>query len=367
MTPFSQSKKTRLYERLIEAGGSMIEFADYLLPVRYSGIIQEHLAVRSTAGIFDLSHMGEFFLHGKDAGRFLHHLLADDILGLTVGHICYTPMLYPDGGIVDDLLCYRLGEDEYMLVVNATNIAKDDAWVCERLDAFGGEVEYSNRSDDYTLIAVQGPRAEEIVARVTDIDLSSIKHYWWDKGQVGGQRALISRTGYTGEDGFEIYVDGESDPIPIWDGLVAAGKDLEMIPVGLGARDTLRLEKKFCLYGNDIDRTTNPLEAGIGWTVKLDKDDFIGREALLKIKEAGLSRKLVGFKMEDKAIPRKGYPIFVGGDRVGKVTSGTFSPSLQVPVGLGYVDIAHSKVDTGIEVEIRGKRHPARVVKTPFV
>jgi aminomethyltransferase len=360
-------KKTRLYSQLVKAGGDMIEFAGYLLPVRFSGIIPEHLAVRSTAGIFDLSHMGEFFFEGADSARFLHHLLANDILDLEKNHICYTPMLYPDGGIVDDLLCYCLEKNRFMLVVNASNIAKDEEWVREQIKKFNGDVIFNNRSDEYTLIAIQGPRSQEILSKITDIDLTKIKYYMWDAGIVAGQEVLLSRTGYTGEDGFEIYVDLTSDPVKIWDGLWQAGKNYGLIPIGLGARDTLRLEKKMCLYGNDIDRTTNPLEAGIGWTVKLDKDDFIGKSALVKIKADGLKRKLVGFKMLDKAIPRHDYLIFADGKPVGTVTSGTFSPSLSIPVGLGYVETAHSSIDTRLEIEIREQLHPAVVVKAPFL
>lgn len=364
MAKKQSGKKTALYDIHIEQKGKMIEFAGHILPVQYSGIIEEHRAVRNSVGIFDLSHMGEFFFRGEEACDFLNYILANRIDDLEVRHIVYTPMCYPDGGIVDDLLCYRLSENRFMLVVNGACKDKDKKWIEENLS---GRVNFEDRSDEITLIAVQGPDSEQTIQKITDMELSGIKYYWSERGDIGGQEVLISRTGYTGEDGFEIYLDKENEPVELYKTLLEAGEEFNIIPVGLGARNTLRLEKKYCLYGNDIDETTTPLEAGIGWTVKLDKFDFIGKEALLEQKKRGIKRKLVGFRMQDNSIPRKDYKIYYEGANSGRVTSGSFSPSLSYPIGLGYIDVNHSDVETEIEIEIRNKRHPATIVKTPFV
>jgi aminomethyltransferase len=361
----NKPKKTSLYDLHLEQGGKMIEFAGYILPVQYSGIIEEHIAVRERVGIFDISHMGEFIISGEDSPEFTDYLLTNSTEKLEIGHIAYSPMCLPDGGIVDDLLCYRLDEMEYMLVVNATNKEKNKNWINENLL---GNTDFRDISDDITLIAVQGPESEEALTSLTnDIDLSKIRYYWWDKGIIAEQEVLISRTGYTGEDGFEIYIDKNADPVKIYKSIMNAGSEFGIMPVGLGARDTLRLEKKYCLYGNDIDETTSPLEAGLEWTIKFDKIDFIGKDALVLQKEQGIKRKLIGFKMLGNAIPRKGYRIFLDDRITGEVTSGSFSPSLSCPIGLGYVSIEDAEIGTDVEIEIRSNKHPATIVKTPFI
>jgi len=354
-------KKTGFYEIHKKLGAKIVEFAGFYMPIQYKGIIEEHKRVRTTVGLFDVSHMGEFSVKGSQAEAFLQRLTINDVSQLTEGRAQYSAMCYPHGGIVDDLLVYRLA-DHYMMVVNASNIDKDWQWANENLIP-GAELE--NQSDDLSLLALQGPKAEATLQKLTDIDLSAIKYYWLEVGKVVDVEMVVSRTGYTGEPGFELCFPKEYSE-KVWNAIMEAGQEFDIEPIGLGARDTLRLEMKYCLYGNDIDETTNPLEAGLGWITKLDNDDFIGRDALLKVKEQGLTRKLIGFEVEGKAFPRHGYDIYADDKKIGHVTSGTFSPMLEKGIGMGYVAIDYAKVGTPISIEIRNKRVPAQVVKTPF-
>ncbi len=354
-------KKTGFYDIHRKLNAKIVEFAGYYMPVQYAGIMQEHRRVRTSVGLFDVSHMGEFFITGDDALAFLQKVTVNDVGKLAVNQVQYSAMCYDDGGIVDDLLVYRL-PDQYMVVVNASNIDKDWQWMQQHLPPNAGMV---NRSDELSLLALQGPKAEATLQKITDLPLGDIPFYWLRQGAVDGVEMIVSRTGYTGEPGFELCFPREHSE-QIWNALMAAGEEFDIEPIGLGARDTLRLEMKYCLYGNDIDETTNPLEAGLGWITKLDKGDFIGRAAIQKVKEQGVTRKLVGFQVEGKAFPRHGYKIFQGDEEIGHVTSGTFSPMLQKGIGMGYVAVGASKVGTPIEIEIRGKRTPATVVKTPF-
>ncbi|NOY60237.1 MAG: glycine cleavage system aminomethyltransferase GcvT [Calditrichaeota bacterium] len=342
-------------------GAKIVEFAGYYMPVQYSGIISEHKRVRTTVGLFDVSHMGEFIVTGENAVKFLQQLTINDVSELAVNQIQYSAMCYKDGGIVDDLLVYRL-KDRYMMVVNASNLQKDFDWAQKHLMP---EVDLRNHSDELSLLALQGPKAVATLQKLTDVKLDEIKYYWLFEGQVAGIEMVVSRTGYTGEPGFELCFPKQHSET-MWNALMEAGKEFDIEPIGLGARDTLRLEMKYCLYGNDIDQTTNPLEAGLSWITKLDKGDFIGRDALLKVKEAGLTRRLVGFQMEEKAFPRHGYKIFAQGRQVGHVTSGTFSPMLEKGIGTGYVARGFTKIGTPLEIEIRKQKVPAHVVKTPF-
>jgi aminomethyltransferase len=354
-------KKTALYDEHVAAGGRVVPFAGYLMPIQYAGIIEEHRAVREAAGLFDLSHMGEFRVTGRDAVTAIDGLVTNDIAGLEIGQIRYTPMCYPDGGIVDDLLVYR-ADDHLMLVVNASNIDKDLQWVCDHVK---GDVRVENRSDDTALIAIQGPVAESLLSEQTDLDLPSIEYYRFTTGTVAGVHALVSRTGYTGEDGFELYLEPADAP-PVWRALLDAGRERGLRPIGLGARDTLRLEAGLMLYGNDIDETTSPLEAGLGWTVKFADEPFIGRDILERQKSDGLSRRMVAIDMGDRAIPRQHYPVLVGKEQIGEMTSGTFSPTFGHGIGLAYVRRDVAKVGTDLSVEVRGSAHPARVVRKPM-
>jgi aminomethyltransferase len=358
-------KRTPLYHIHKRLGARLIEFGGWEMPVQYRGIIHEHLTVRANAGILDLSHMGEIEIRGPGALPLLQKLITNDAAGkLADRRVMYTPMCTETGGIVDDLLIYRFDAERYLLVVNASNIDKDFEWIRAHNET-GAEVE--NRSDEIVLVALQGRNAPKILHTLTNVDLSTIEYYWFMEGEVAGIPTIISRTGYTGEIGFELYVDavhGEDLWAAVYEATTAAGGE----PVGLGARDTLRLEMKYCLYGNDIDETRTPLEAGLGWTVSFDKGDFIGRDALMKQRDEGIKRRLVGFQMSDRGIARSHYLVFHADQRgfVGEVTSGGPSPSLKCNIGLTYLPIEHSKVHTKIEVEIRGKRHPAQVVRTPF-
>jgi aminomethyltransferase len=354
-------KTTPLYEEHVKAGARIVPFAGYLMPLEYSGIIEEHRAVREAAGLFDLSHMGEFRVVGGDAASRIDRLVTNDVRGLEVYQVRYTPMCYPDGGIVDDLLVYRF-PDHLMLVVNAANIDKDLTWICDHVD---GGTRVTDESDQVALIAIQGPLAESILQPLTPLDLPSIAYYHFAEGQVAGSQATVSRTGYTGEDGFELYL-APQDAAPVWEALLAAGAPRGLRPIGLGARDTLRLEAGYMLYGNDIDQSTNPLEAGLGWTVKLGEHDFIGRDALERLKAEGLGRRMVALEMLDRRIPRPHFPVYVDGRRAGELTSGTFSPTLNKGVGLGYLESGYAKTGTQVEIEIRNERHPARIVRKPL-
>jgi aminomethyltransferase len=355
-------KKTPFYEIHQRLGAKIVEFAGYYMPVQYRSMIEEHKRVRKTVGLFDLSHMGEFHVRGEGARQFVQHAVTNDIDVLEIGQVLYTCMCYPDGGIVDDLLVYNLG-DEYMLVVNASNIDKDFAHLQSLIKS--QDVELINLSDETALLAIQGPDAQKVLAKMTDYDLESIPFYWSATAKVAGVEMIFSRTGYTGEDGFELYFPPQYAE-KLWHVASEAAKEFDGEPIGLGARDTLRLEMKYALYGNDIDQTTNPLEAGLGWTVKLDKTDFVGKEAIAKFKAEGAKRRLVALELREKGIPRQHYPIICDGKKVGEVTSGMFSPMLEKGVGAGYVDKPHDKTGNEIGIEIRGKIIPAVIVKPPF-
>lgn len=344
-----------------ELGAKIVEFAGYLMPIQYHSIQQEHLRVRQSVGMFDLSHMGEFFVRGSGAFPFLQRMTTNDVAALSVFQVQYSAMCYPDGGVVDDLLVYRL-PDEYMLVVNAANLDKDFAWLKEHKPA---DVELENRSDMIGLLAIQGPKSEAVMSKLTDFDLPSLPFYHSGMMSFDGRNTLFSRTGYTGEDGFEIYCAPDQAEA-LWRLTAQAGKEFEIEPIGLGARDSLRLEMRYMLYGNDIDQTTNPIEAGLGWICKTEKGDFIGRDAIVRMKEEKPRRRLQAMVLKEKAIPRKGYRLFVNGSDVGFVTSGTFSPSLETGIALGYVAAEYGKVGSTVEIDVRGKRVPAEIIKGAF-
>jgi aminomethyltransferase len=343
------------------AGAKMVEFAGYQMPIQYRSIQQEHLKVRQSVGLFDLSHMGEFFVTGPGALDFLQRTNTNDVSKLEVGGVLYSAMCYEDGGIVDDLLIYKLAEG-YMLVVNAANIDKDYEWLAQHKPA---DVELVDRSSNFGLLAIQGPQTEKVMAKLVDLDLSDIGFYSWRRAEIQGRQTLFSRTGYTGEDGFEIYCDPEI-AVALWEAALAAGQEFDIEPIGLGARDSLRLEMRYMLYGNDIDATTNPLEAGLAWVCKLDKPDFIGKDAILKMKADKPPRKLQSLVLTDKAIPRQGYPIFVDDEQVGQVTSGVFSPSLQQGIALGYVRRGFGKIGNQVQIEVRQRKFTAEIAKGAF-
>ncbi len=358
----SGTKQTPLYRKHQECNAKLVPFAGYEMPVQYVGIMQEHRRVRQSVGIFDVSHMGEFRISGERAEEFLNRMTLNDVSKLKVGKAQYSAMCYPDGGLVDDLIVYKF-DDHYMIVVNAANIDKDYAWLEEHL--MNG-VDLVDMTDSTGLLAVQGPKSIDTLQKLTEINLSEIPFYQYIEGELAGSEMIISRTGYTGEKGFELYHD-PADSEELWESVMEAGDEYDILPAGLGARDTLRMEMKYALYGNDIDKTTNPLEAGLGWITKLEKGDFIGRDALLKIKEQGINRKLVAFEMMGKGIPREGYPILKAGQRIGQVTSGTQSPSLNKGIGLGYVAYEYRWSGTEIMIQSRGKELKAMIIKPPFV
>ena len=357
-------KTTALTQKHISLGAKMVPFAGYNMPVSYTGLNEEHQTVRSGVGVFDVSHMGEFRLKGDHALDLIQYVTSNDASKLTDGKVQYSCLPNDKGGIVDDLLVYRFREDEYYLVVNASNIEKDWNWIKQH-NKWG--VEMHNMSDDMSLLAVQGPKALATLQKLTDVDLSSMEYYTFTVGKMAGiEDVIISNTGYTGAGGFEIYVMNE-DAEKMWDAVFEAGREFGIKPIGLGARDTLRLEMGFCLYGNDIDHTTSPIEAGLGWITKFTKD-FINRPAIEAHKTNGVSRKLVGFEMIDRGIPRHDYAIAdAAGNIIGKVTSGTQSPSLNKAIGLGYVATAFSKPDTEVFIIIRDKPVKAKVTKIPFL
>ncbi len=357
-------RKTPLYETHVAAGARMTPFAGYEMPVQYTGVMDEHHAVRGAAGLFDVSHMGEFEARGKSAGAFFHKMTTNNVLRLDVGRVLYAVMCRDGGGIVDDLTVYRLEEDRYMAVVNAANLDKDWEWMVSH---HAEACDFRNVSDETALLALQGPKSEPILEKLisTGGGLASIPYYGARRQDVAGYEVLVSRTGYTGEDGFELYCESTDAPL-LWDALMSEGRGEGLKPCGLGARDTLRTEMKFALYGNDIDESTNPLEAGLGWVVKYKAGDFVGRKKLLALRDAGVSRKLVGFEMADRGIPRSGAPILIAGKAAGRVTSGTMSPSLGKPIGMGYVPASSAHEGADIEIDIRGKTRRAQIVKTPF-
>lgn len=357
-------KKTRLNAVHKEAGARMIEFAGWEMPVEYKGLIDEHLAVRTRAGLFDVSHMGEILVEGPEALACVQYLTPNDVAKLSNGQVQYTALTTPKGTFVDDMLVYCLNmPDRYLLVVNAANTDKDFAWVKEKSAPF--KVKVTNLSDEYSQLALQGPLAQEILQPLTDIDLSQMKSFHFAYGKVAGIDCLVSRTGYTGEDGFEIYTTSDR-PEEIWKAIITEGSPKGLLPVGLGARDTLRLEAKLMLYGNDIDEETTVLEADLKWIVKFQKGDFLGKEVLEKQLQEGLKRKLVGFELVDKGIARPHYPAYINGQKIAEVRSGTFSPFLKKAIGLLYLPIEYTGVGTEFEIGIRDKMVKARVVPTPF-
>ena len=351
-------KRTPLYDQHVAAKARLIEFAGWEMPVQYAGIQAEHRAVRASAGLFDVSHMGELEIRGADAIASANRVVTNDLTTLVDGQACYTLMCTPQGGIVDDLVVYRLSQSHVLVCCNSANREKDFAWMAGHIE--GAEV--VNASDDYAQLAIQGPKALEILQPLVKTPLEGIGRYGFVREDVQGAPAIVSRTGYTGEDGFEIYLPPQAAP-GLWGALLEQGGEA-LGPVGLGARDTLRLEMKYALYGNDIDETTTPLEAGLGWVAKLKKPTFIGRDALIRQKAAGVPRRLVGFKMQGRSIARHGYPIVTeSGEQIGRVTSGTRSPTLGENIGMGYVPWDQRKSHTPIHIRIRNRIEAARVVK----
>ncbi len=357
-------KKTKFNKIHINIGAKMVEFAGYEMPVQYSSIISEHKAVRNSVGVFDVSHMGEIFISGEKALDFVQLITVNDASKLNPGGVQYSAMCYADGGIVDDLLVYKIADDNFMLVVNASNIEKDFNWMIGNNEY---SVEIKNRSDDYSLLAVQGPNSKNVIDKLAEEELD-LKYYHFSQIRLAGVDMLISRTGYTGELGYELYFTGdEEEAEKVWNKIFEAGKEYDIQPAGLAARDSLRLEMGFCLYGNDIDQTTNPIEAGLGWITKLKKDKFIGQEAIKKVKEEGIKRKLTAIISNERIFPRLGYVVFSDGKKIGALTSGTVSPVLEKPIALGYIDTEYISVGTKVNIVIRDKEVPAEIVKLPFI
>ena len=358
----SELKRTPLFDCYAKYGGKTIDFGGWELPVQFSSIKEEHDAVRNRAGLFDVSHMGEIFVEGPDAKAYLQKLLSNDISKIAIGSAQYNAMCYDNGGVVDDLLTYHLDDNRYLLCVNAANIDQDFEWM---LSQKFGDVTITNKSNDYAQIALQGPLAEEVLQTLTTENLDNIKYFKFKENvEISGQSVLVSRSGYTGEDGFELYGTPEAIAY-LWDEILEAGKEKGVVPAGLGARDTLRFEACLPLYGQELSADIIPLEAGIGFAVKLNTD-FIGRDALAAQKEAGLKRKLVGIEMVGKGIPRHGYKVWKDGQQIGEVTTGTQSPMTKRNIGLALIDASVASIGTELEIEIRGKFIPAVVVETPF-
>jgi aminomethyltransferase len=359
-------KRTAFYKMHQQNGAKIVEFAGFEMPIQYSGIIDEHKCVRTAVGMFDVTHMGEFEIRGKDALALVQKVTTNDASKLSYGKVQYSSMCYPDAGIVDDLLVYRFGE-HFMFVVNGSNCTKDFEWIKSNIGNL--DVEFIDRSDATALLAIQGPKSLELLQTLTKENLSAIKYYTFVETKLAGVDMVVSRTGYTGELGFELYFESSTSTAEqVWTTLMEAGKKFGLKPIGLGARDTLRLEMGFCLYGNDIDKTTNPLEAGLGWITKLEKGNFVGRDVLLKVKQDGLKRKLVGFTIDDeKAFPRHGYEIHVNGKQVGHVTSGTVSPVMDKGIGMGYVPLQYSQAGQPLAILVRNKQINARVTQIPFI
>ncbi|MGE5302534.1 MAG: glycine cleavage system aminomethyltransferase GcvT [Alphaproteobacteria bacterium] len=355
-------KRTPLYAAHRRAGAKMVEFAGWEMPVQYSGVIDEHLAVRSRAGLFDVSHMGEIEVRGPDAENFCQLISANDIARMKVSRAQYNLLLNDRGGVVDDVIFYRLEPDRFMICVNAANIEKDWRWIEEHV---AERVEIENASDRYAQLALQGPASEKILQRLTALPLAELQSFYFAVGDVAGARCLAARTGYTGEDGFELYCN-TADAERLWNALLEAGAQEGLVPAGLGARDTLRLEKAYPLYGHELDDATTPLEAGLEWVTKFSKSSFIGRDALLGQRREGIKRKLVGLELLEPGIARSEYPLLKDGKAIGRVTSGTKSPSLGKSIALGYVAVEESKTDNVIDVEIRGRRTKTKVVSLPF-
>lgn len=360
-------KKTPLNQTHRDLGARMVDFGGWDMPVQYSGVIDEHLAVREAAGLFDVSHMGEVEVSGANALTFIQKLTINDASKLVDGQVQYSAMCYPEGGVVDDVTLYRFNASRYLFCVNASNTDKDFSWMQQVLaESAITDVTLTNRSEEFAQIALQGPKSEVILSGLTDVALADLVYYNFCEGVVAGVEMIISRTGYTGEDGFELYLPASS-AVEIWQALMSAGAPHGLLPIGLGARDTLRLEKGYALYGHELSRDVSPLEAGIAWITKLDKDDFIGKPALVAQKAGGVPRRRVGLVMQERGIPRDGYPVFAGDREVGVVTSGTMSPSLKVGIALALVEPGAAKADTELEVAIRNRRMAAKVTRPPFV
>ena len=356
-------KRTAFLEIHQRAGAKIVPFGGFEMPVQYAGIMEEHKTVRTAVGVFDVSHMGEFFASGVNALPFLQKITVNDVSKLSPGKAQYSAMCYEEGGIVDDLLIYMLAENSYMIVVNAANIDKDWEWMKKHCPS---DVNFENRSDSLSLLAIQGPKSLATLQKLTSVDLSVIPYYHFVQGKLCGFDMTISRTGYTGELGFEIYFDVKHSEA-VWDAIFEAGKEFAIAPIGLGARDTLRLEMGYCLYGNDIDQTTNPIEGGLGWITKLAKGEFIAKSVINKVKTEGPKRKLVGMLLQEKAVPRHGYPVLVNGANAGVVTSGTFSPSLGKGIAMGYVNAPYFETGNKVQIDVRGKSFDAEIVPLPFL
>lgn len=357
-------KRTPLFERHVSLGARMVPFGGWEMPVEYSGISDEHLAVRQRVGVFDVSHMGEIEFAGTSALDALQHITSNDVSKLKIGQIQYSALTTPAGTFVDDLLVYRLADEHYLTVVNAANIAKDYGWMKEHVASFA-DLAVVNASNRYALIAVQGPQSLEVMGQVCAADLGGLKYYGFTTGEVAGVRAMISRTGYTGEDGFEVFV-APAAATAVWDALLRAGAAFDIRPAGLGARDTLRLEAAMRLCGTDIDEDTSVLEAGLGWIVGWGKTGFLGEERLREQKADGVMVSLVGFEMLERGIARHDYPILVEGQRIGRVTSGTQTPFLKKAIGMGYVPPTLTAIGQRLEIDVRGRRVAAQVVPLPF-
>ena len=365
-------KNTQLANKHIGLNAKMVNFAGFNMPVSYTSIKQEHHAVRTGVGVFDVSHMGEFIVRGKEALQLLQYVTSNDVSKLKIGQAQYSCLPNSSGGIVDDLLIYRLpedycseGEQAFMLVVNASNIEKDWEWINEH-NKF--DTKLINISDDTSLLAVQGPQAKEVIKQLTEINLDELKYYTFEKDNIAGlNNILLSATGYTGAGGFELYARNEQVE-SLWEAIFAAGEAYNIQPIGLGARDTLRLEMGYCLYGNDIDDQTSPIEAGLSWITKFNKGDFINRDNLELQKKNGVSKQLTGFVLEGRRVPRQGYTITnKDGNEIGKVTSGTMSPTLEQPIGMGYINLAHAKVGNEVFIQFNQKYLPAIITKPPFI
>lgn len=356
-------KKTPLNQIHKDMGAKMTDFGGWEMPVEYTGIIEEHKAVRNKCGLFDVSHMGEILVSGKNAEKSLQKIITNDLNKLEKGKIIYTTICKEDGGIIDDLLVYALQDDQFLLVVNASNIDKDFKWIKEHLLK---DTTAKNLSNNYAMLALQGPSSKKILTQLTDIDLKSLSYYSFREAKAAGVNMIVSRTGYTGELGYELYFEPE-EAERIWDELMEAGSDFGLQACGLGARDTLRLEKTYALYGNDIDESTNPFEARLGWTVKLDKGDFIGRKKLIDIKENCCQRKLTPFIIKGRGVARHGHEVYFGEEKIGEVTSGSYSPSLEEGIGLAYLKSEHTEVGSEIEIKVRNRKIKAEVVKGPFI
>jgi len=357
------TRRTPLHDRHLQLGARMVPFAGWDMPVQYSGLVDEHMAVRTKAGVFDVSHMGEARIRGPQACEFLQYVTCNNVAKLKTGRAQYTGLMTPEGCFHDDLLIYRLADDDFLLVLNAANAAKDLAWLGDHVSRFDARLE--DESDAWALVALQGPAAAAILEPIAEAPVAELAYYGFAHVAVAGVQTLVSRTGYTGEDGFELYIP-TAGAGTVWDALIERGAGHGLLPTGLGARDTLRLEAAMALYGNDIDDTTTALEAGLGWIVKLKKGDFIGRDALLLQKAEGLSRRLVGFEMEGRMIARAGYDACADGKPIGRVTSGSPAPFLDRRIGMAYLSVGMTEVGTAFAVDVRGRPQAARVVERPF-